>query len=152
ATFPREVAGMVLVDASHEEQTRRFEALMTPEQLAESRARRVSHAEGFDAAEVRARVAASRWRARIPLVVLVHGRLGKEMTPPGWSEEQLAARERVWRELQEDWARRSTRGRLVVAERSGHYIQNDQPELVVEAVREVVWAVRGRAAARRRRR
>jgi len=30
----------------------------------------------------------------------------------------------------------------VVGERSGHYIQIDQPELVIEAIRQVVEAVR----------
>ena len=73
------------------------------------------------------------------------------MIPPGWSEQQLAERERVWRELQQEMARRSPQGRVVVAQKSGHYTRNDQPELVVDAVRRVVEAVRGRKAARRKR-
>lgn len=152
ARYPKEVAGLVLVDSSHEEQFKRFEALMTPAQLAESRARRASNAEGMDTTAVRAEVAALGWRADIPLVVLAHGVVTKEMTPPGWSEEQLAGRERVWRELQQDLARRSPRGELIVAEKSGHYVQNDQPELVVEAVRRVVESVRRGKAGRPKRR
>jgi TAP-like protein len=33
-------------------------------------------------------------------------------------------------------------GRHVIAEKSGHYIQQDQPDLVIKAVRQVVKAVR----------
>ncbi len=151
ARYPQEVAGLVLVDSSHEEQFIRFEALMTPEQLEQSRARRASMPEGVDLAAVRAELAALRWRADIPLVVLVHGVVMKDMIPPGWSAQQLAERERVWRELQQEMARRSPQGRLVIAEKSGHYIQNDQPDLVIDAVRRVVESVRGRKAGRTKR-
>jgi pimeloyl-ACP methyl ester carboxylesterase len=39
-------------------------------------------------------------------------------------------------------AARSTRGRHVVAERSGHWIPLDRPDVVIQAVREVVAATR----------
>jgi hypothetical protein len=34
-------------------------------------------------------------------------------------------------------------GRQIIAERSDHYIQFDEPELVVSAIRELVAAARG---------
>jgi pimeloyl-ACP methyl ester carboxylesterase len=142
ASHPREVAGVVLVDSSHEEQTRRFEALMTPEQVRQSRERRATNAEGVDTSAERERVRALNWRSDVPLVVLVHGVVTKDMIAPGWSEEQVARRESVWRELQDDFARRSPKGRVVIAAKSGHYIQNDQPDLVVGVVKEVVRSVR----------
>ena len=43
---------------------------------------------------------------------------------------------------QEEEARRSRRSRHVIAERSGHWIPLDEPELVVEAIREVVTEAR----------
>lgn len=46
------------------------------------------------------------------------------------SPEQLAEREEM--------ARRSPRGRHIVAQKSGHWIQLDEPELVVEAIREAL--------------
>ena len=152
ATYPREVAGLVLVDSSHEEQIKRFEALMTPEQREQSRARLASLPEGVNSVTLREQVGALRWRADIPLVVLAHGTVNKDMIPPGWSQEQLDARERVWREMQQDYSRRSPRGELIVAERSGHYIQNDQPELVIDAVRRVVESVRKERPGREKRR
>ncbi len=43
---------------------------------------------------------------------------------------------------QQDLARLSSRGTLVTAEQSGHDIHIDQPELVVDAIRQVVALVR----------
>lgn len=44
-------------------------------------------------------------------------------------------------EEREAWVRRSPRGRHIVARKSGHWIQLDEPELVVQAVREMVEMV-----------
>lgn len=41
-------------------------------------------------------------------------------------------------EEREEMARRSARGRHIVAQKSGHWIQLDEPELVVEAVKEML--------------
>jgi hypothetical protein len=45
-------------------------------------------------------------------------------------------------ELQDDLAGLVAGGRLIVAEQSGHYVQQSQPDLVVDAIRAVVDAVR----------
>ena len=42
--------------------------------------------------------------------------------------------------LQQQLATLSPRGTLRVAHGSGHYIQNDRPEMVIEAIRQVVRA------------
>jgi pimeloyl-ACP methyl ester carboxylesterase len=44
--------------------------------------------------------------------------------------------------LQTDLAGRSTEGKLIVVENTGHHIQHDRPETVIDAIREVVAAVR----------
>ena len=46
------------------------------------------------------------------------------------------------RREQEATARMSRRGRLIVAERSGHHVQLEQPDLVVAAIREALAATR----------
>jgi pimeloyl-ACP methyl ester carboxylesterase len=51
----------------------------------------------------------------------------------------------VARKLQMDLASRSTEGKLIIVENTGHHIQHDQPETVVDAVRKVVEAVRRKA-------
>jgi pimeloyl-ACP methyl ester carboxylesterase len=48
----------------------------------------------------------------------------------------------IAKKLQTDLAGRSTEGKLVLVENSGHHIQHDRPETVIDAVREVVEAVR----------
>jgi hypothetical protein len=61
------------------------------------------------------------------------------MYPEGWPMEAEA---RLHDELQQDLAGLVPGGRHVVAETSGHYVQQGQPDLVVTAIRDVVQAVR----------
>jgi pimeloyl-ACP methyl ester carboxylesterase len=53
----------------------------------------------------------------------------------------------VAQKLQMELVGRSTEGKLILVENSGHHIQHDRPEIVIEAVREVVEAVRRRSIA-----
>jgi pimeloyl-ACP methyl ester carboxylesterase len=48
-----------------------------------------------------------------------------------------------WRRLQRDQASLSVRGCLMIAEQSGHVVPIDQPEVVVNAIRTVVETARG---------
>ncbi len=81
-----------------------------------------------------------------PLIVLSSGlprSYAGERAAEGEQEafvQGLFQRWKVWRH--QSLAERSTRGQLVVADRSGHYIQFDQPELVVAAIRDAVAAAR----------
>jgi pimeloyl-ACP methyl ester carboxylesterase len=77
----------------------------------------------------------------IPLIVLSHG---KTQHMPGLSAEVNREFEQTWHQLQSELAAQSSNGKRIVAEQSGHYIQFDQPELVIDAIREVVEAVRSR--------
>lgn len=137
---PKDVVGMVLVDSAHEDQVAREEALMTPEQARHDREGLEQNEEGVDIDEVFAEVRAAHWHGDIPLYVLVHGR----QRPPSGdrSAEQMAKMAEVWRDLQADSARRSPNSRLVVAEKSGHGIQNDQPALVIDAIAQVLKSCR----------
>jgi pimeloyl-ACP methyl ester carboxylesterase len=134
--FPRDVAGMVLVDASHEDQVARFKAIGgLPLPVAGENSERADMAASLD------EVGQAKWRADIPLVVLSHGRPVAEAVP-NITKEQAARVEASWLELQRDLAGRSSHGRLLIAERSGHYLHVEEPELVIRAIREVVAAAR----------
>jgi pimeloyl-ACP methyl ester carboxylesterase len=76
----------------------------------------------------------------IPLIVLRHGAEQPMMASP----EVVQALEDTFERLQVEMAALSSNGKLVVAERSGHAIHLDQPELVVAAIREVVTAAQKR--------
>jgi pimeloyl-ACP methyl ester carboxylesterase len=75
----------------------------------------------------------------LPLVVLSHG---QPMAMPDLPDAMNQAYEQVWQQLQAELAGLSSRGRLVVAHDSGHYLQLERPELVTDAIAEVVAAGR----------
>jgi len=140
--YPDEVAGLVLVDASHEEQDARREA-MVPADLFEAEQQAVhANTEGIDLdasfAQVREARAAAPLRT-MPLVVLSAGQGEPAMFPEGWPMEAEAM---LHDELQTDLAGLVSGGRHVVATQSGHYVQQSQPDAVVAAIRDVVQAAR----------
>ena len=80
------------------------------------------------------------WLGALPLIVLRHGK--PNPVDPGLPPELGQQMEQVWQELQAELAAQSSNGKLIVAEQSGHYIQLDQPELVIETVEQVVELAR----------
>jgi pimeloyl-ACP methyl ester carboxylesterase len=136
SNFPHELAGLVFVDSSHEEQALRLHEI-DPEgpgldDLTAQLGFFVKPGERLD------------WRTELPLIVLGHGkpyprkaRDGSDSQTNRMTEEQWAAWDRTWRELQEDLAKRSTHGEFRLAGQSGHFIQLDQPEVVIQAIRDV---------------
>jgi pimeloyl-ACP methyl ester carboxylesterase len=79
----------------------------------------------------------------LPLVVLSRGRAPEAAeAPEGFPPETVAAQERLWQDLQAALAALVPGARRVVAAESGHYVQLQQPELVIWAIQEVVEASR----------
>ena len=155
STYPEEVVGLVLVDATHEEVWRRFQEVLTPAQWAEFEALTVTNRELWEAYPEAERLSTAPLaddastsqvrRARVdapmrpmPLVVLAHG-VPFAAPFPGWPGDEM---EGVMGALQEDLATLVPGARFTIAADSGHDIHQDQPELVIAAVREVVAAVR----------
>jgi pimeloyl-ACP methyl ester carboxylesterase len=126
--FPREVAGLVFVDSAHEEQALRFHELDPKWQALDEESAQwgllVKPGERLE------------WRTELPLIVLAHEK--PIQGPKKVTKEVAVARERIWRELQEDLAKLSTHGELRVAEQSEHNIHLEQPELVIQAIRDVL--------------
>lgn len=126
--YPGETAGLVLVDSSHEEQALRIQEFNPNGPEPDVLARMgwyVKPGQRLD------------WKTELPLIVLARGKPLPKDSDPNLTEEQLAAWERIWRGFQEDLAKRSTHGELRVAKQSGHLIQLDQPEMVIQAIRDV---------------
>jgi pimeloyl-ACP methyl ester carboxylesterase len=72
----------------------------------------------------------------LPVVVIRHGRtMGEEAGVPAGLEDEV---ETAWRRMQDDLATISTDSRLVVAEGSGHDIHLERPDLVTDAIRDVL--------------
>ena len=178
--YPDEVAGVVLVDSSHEDQLTRKGMTRIPsfypplikavspfgvvrlldlvgppspnlppeveagrEAIYSHTRNMYSYADEISAIVVsmeQLRAAPMRLGDR-PLIVLTRGmKEANQAGSPGGADPA----EQAWAELQAELARRSSGGRQIIAERSGHYIQFDQPDLVVDAIRQVVEATRRR--------
>jgi pimeloyl-ACP methyl ester carboxylesterase len=142
------VAGLVLIDAVHPATIKlrlaMLKPLVSPEewealrQLMITVPPRLVDPEGIDiwTSERQTRVVLRRSPLRpMPLVVLAHGH--PDDPPPPYVEFE----EPFWRQLQRELAQLVPGGRLVIATQSGHNIQDDQPELVLDAIRDVVQAV-----------
>lgn len=74
----------------------------------------------------------------LPLVVIRQGRMDETAHQMGLKDDQKKKLEQTWESLQKELAALSSNSREVVAVESGHYIQLDQPELVVEAIRALI--------------
>lgn len=146
--YPAEVVGMVLVDSAHEDEPDRAVALIPHDTLKgifkQARPEDLvpRSAELIDGCSIRTIMGALNWHGRIPLVVLTQGLpYGPDMV----AVPSIAPRAyRLHLELQRDLVGRSPKGRQVIAKKSGHAIHQDQPELVVAAIREVVEAAKKR--------
>jgi pimeloyl-ACP methyl ester carboxylesterase len=136
--YPDEVVGMVQIDATTpEDADARYRSLLSPRLKREwTRMARRRNAEGIDLATSRAQVRGDLRLRPMPLVVLSSLR---DETPPGWPAEQL---ERARLEFQAALAGLVPGGRHVLAEDGGHFIQEDRPDLVIDAVRAVVSEAR----------
>jgi pimeloyl-ACP methyl ester carboxylesterase len=169
--YPDETAGLILVDAAHEDQFRRFKKdgiiqstagsrysaisgprvpANLPEDIQQVARSLVTTAGAFmalqgemqsfsDSAEI---VKASRPLPDVPYVVITRGQRVYPPTPKG---DQMAA---IWRELQDDLAIRTSYHQSdagvshLVAKNAGHYVHLDEPDIVIDAIRNVVEKAR----------
>jgi pimeloyl-ACP methyl ester carboxylesterase len=76
-----------------------------------------------------------------PLIVLTRG---KEVGNPGFTAEQSVAINKAWNAGHDKLAALSTRGSNTVVPGTGHYIQYDQPQAVIDAVTRAVTEIRRR--------
>jgi pimeloyl-ACP methyl ester carboxylesterase len=74
----------------------------------------------------------------IPLMVISHGQLDDNAVPSNLGQQVRDEYEQAWQKIQVEISSLSTRGKLIVAERSGHNIIFDQPEIIVEAIQEML--------------
>ncbi len=159
---PHQVAGLVLLDSSHEDQFRRFEeagvgsiaprrstfivgnAYQVPDAMPEevvpvalSFAITRSSMLAFRSELTHLRSSAKQLRNSstlpdVPVIVISH-RIADTAT-----SDTEAKRAEIWMEMQSDIARRALHGKHVIAATDNHYIHLSQPQLVVESIRDVI--------------
>jgi pimeloyl-ACP methyl ester carboxylesterase len=158
---PQRVAGMVLVDATHEDQFRRFRESVMPS----GNARRTFLVAGDamyvpDGLPEDIRLLASGFSSRaqsivvvrselsflhkgtrpeaagelpdVPLVVISHRLISPALSPREGEWEEM------WMEMQLDLAALTQRSRHVIASTGDHYVHIREPAVVIDAVRNIV--------------
>lgn len=167
--YRNEVAGVVLVDASHPHQEKRLPVELSGmegswlreaefleftmpfgiprflglcEEDAWARAAECNfHTEREGVKEMKAfsesaaQAAASGSLGDLPLIVLSHDpdRSSADLPP-----NLVKPTNDAWEAMQEEMAHLSTQGSQIIVRNSGHYIQVDRPDVVIDAVRKVV--------------
>lgn len=151
---PDDIAGIILVDASHERQfdmldiklprnaSRRNALLILPKpgdagvadksQYLRERAIRAARMEIASMYQSVIQVMHSPMLPPVPLVVISRGM-------PEWRDRPDAdSREKVWIRLQQDLRRLSPISSHIFAHRSGHDVHIEQPEIVVHAIADMI--------------
>jgi pimeloyl-ACP methyl ester carboxylesterase len=130
--FPDDVAGLVLIDSTHWQQGLKVDVTADSPYRARTAVMLymtlVMRHELSDSTAAGLEVKDSPGAAAIPTIVLSSTRLGDRQSP---DERALAVT------LQNSIAADFPGARHVFVEESGHYIQRDQPAVVIDAIREV---------------
>jgi len=79
-----------------------------------------------------------------PVVVLTHGKpvSDADLNKAGWSRARADKMDKAWLDMQKDMATWSSHGTQRTISDAGHYMENDDPDAVIAAIREVVEDVR----------
>lgn len=140
AQHPQEVAGVVLVDSLHPDSLSRLQEVLGEVAWGKIASQTNENDEGVDLIQSSAQVGAAGTLGATPLVVLTAGR---RVAAPFSTLPHIAARlEQLWLELQDGLPGLSSNSTHIIAQRSGHCIQCDEPQLVVDAIRQVVESSR----------
>lgn len=150
ALYPQDVAALVLIDASHETQFERLEATLpaakdgehpwiTEQRLNGERWKQPVNDERIDNVTSFEQMRVCGSLGNLPLVVITRGRAPDNGDAP---QEITDEWEHIWWQLQCEQAALSTNSRHLVAEKSGHLINQDEPELIIEEIRRIVSSLR----------
>ncbi|HCD03704.1 MULTISPECIES: alpha/beta hydrolase [unclassified Methylophaga] len=161
ANNPQMVAGMVLVDASHEDQYKQFQIKLpnnfnrrgtimilpkSTDSMAHANKPPILRERAFHAA--RAEISALdessvqlQKNSALPVVPLIVISRGK---PEWYGDLSQQQREKTWITLQQDLSRLSPISTHMFAHQSGHAIPHEQPEIIIEAIEQIVSQVHAR--------
>ncbi|HET6889541.1 MAG TPA: alpha/beta hydrolase [Pyrinomonadaceae bacterium] len=130
--YPKEVAGMVLIDPSQEafdDWTRKHQADRRKDE--EGRISKLPEGIRAEWAAIEATYAQAR-AAKVPAgtpVTLISASRDEGMPPEARKE---------WIQKQKEWLANVPGGKHIIAEKSGHFIQAEEPALVIDAIRQIV--------------
>jgi pimeloyl-ACP methyl ester carboxylesterase len=144
--YPAEVAGLVLVDATHERADKEH-SVLAPTFWQDARTLYEAYADSVGGGApgemeewwkiARRGTLPEAWPLPdVPMVVLTA--MSVDTSWAGGSEVGM----RMWRRMHAEFFAQTTRGAHIVTTASGHNIHEDQPGLVVESIRRIVDMIR----------
>ena len=143
ATYPKDVAGMLLLDPWPETFTSKLQAMVTAQQWQQYQdlLAKEPDTEKIDFPATYDELRAAGPLPDVPLVILSHGLAPTAAgLPPGWPVQQ---QEQLWQQLQHAMATLTPQGQQRVVPDSGDMIQQAKPEVVVDVIRAMVNQLRG---------
>ena len=129
--YPEEVAGVVLLDSSHEDQNKILPPLFTKEVQEAYYNQFTIEGSLKEIEESFEQVRTSKSFGNIPLIVVTGG------LQPFHTKESMAA----WMRLQGELANLSTIKQHIIVEDAGHAIHFDKPEVVIGTIRDILSIV-----------
>ncbi|MBN8203494.1 alpha/beta fold hydrolase [Bacillus sp. NTK034] len=126
--YANEVCGLVLIDSTPEDYKERFLPTMSQDFQQAYNKQFVYEGNYGEFMESLKQLKDTRQKLNVPLIVLSAGKKAH------YSMES----QKLWNEMQREMLEISSDGELVIAENSAHYIQNDEPEVVVCAIKKLI--------------
>ncbi|MDT9025140.1 alpha/beta fold hydrolase [Rossellomorea yichunensis] len=129
--YQNEVCGLVLIDSTPEDYRERFLPTMSEDFQQAYNKQFIYEGNYGEFMESLKQLKDTRLKLNVPLIVLSAGKKAH------YSKES----QELWNDMQKEILEISYVGELVIAENSAHYIQNDEPEVVVSAVKKLIDSV-----------
>ena len=146
--YAHEVVGLALIDSSFPQIRSKIAALLPPAKPNENAALQeyrkylrdveAYSPEKIDRSTSDEQVQASEVPHDLPLVALSST---LPLLPPGFPSDLAELIMQRVQELAADFVARSSKSTHIIAENSGHFIQIDRPDLVIDAIRQIVETV-----------
>ena len=134
---PDEVAGVVLIDASHPDQYARWDAVMTDDQREQLREGLANFPWVNFPASLQEAADEYGSLPPVPLTVITGANVDESACDDGLPCEEMHT---IWLELQDEYASLRPDARHVEAS-TGHYVQDDDPDLVVDEILKLLDAL-----------
>lgn len=136
--YPQDICGMVLVDAAPEYKELAYEKVLPENLLAGNREyfeNPMLNSEKIDKIQSYKQIADYSKESDIPLSIITRGL--PDNNEDGWPSLEIL---KIEQSLQAEFQRLSTSSKFRIANRSGHYIHHDEPDIVIE---EILFMLKG---------
>lgn len=134
--YPNLIAGMILVDAAPEYKEIAYEEVLPSQLITLNREyynNPMHNAEKIDKVQSYRQIDTYKCVFDFPLTIIIRGL--QDNYDRDLPNQKILE---VEQKLQVDFKNLSTKSKIIIAENSRHYIQNDEPELIVEAIVEII--------------